>query len=76
MPRPRVSACPGVTWISCHFAVFSLVIPNSVMYPSTAMKKPLNMPRAPATVTRLASFTDPDWAACSASSRRGLWVRP
>ena len=52
-PSPTMSAWWGVTWISCHFVVASVVIPNSVMKPSTVMKKPLNSPSAPSMVTTL-----------------------
>lgn len=32
----------GLTPISCHFAVASVVKPSTVVGPSTVMKKPLN----------------------------------
>ena len=42
---PRCRPGAGVTWISCHFVVASVVIPSSVMKPSTVMKKPLKRPQ-------------------------------
>lgn len=72
---PSITACSGVAWTSCHFAVASPLTPRAVIRPTAVIQKPLKRPRPPHMVRKSLMRSPEDFFASRSALKRGECVR-